>query len=61
VSGERYIVWLGGTNGANFNSYAEAEAFAKEYTDEGYDDVVIETVNLTEGEMLWVMFTKSKW
>lgn len=45
MSDKYYIVWLGGMNGAKFTELADADAFAQEYLDEGYDDITIEVVH----------------
>lgn len=45
MSDKYYIVWLGGMNGAKFTLLTDAEAFAQEYLDEGYDDITIEVVH----------------
>lgn len=40
----KYIVWVGGIDDY-YETYLEAEAAAKKFKDQGYDDVVIEKVN----------------
>lgn len=37
----KYIVWVGGIADYEGNSKAMAEAIAKEWLDEGYDDVIV--------------------
>jgi hypothetical protein len=44
----KFIVWVGGVADYEGNSFREAKAIAKEWREQGYDDVVLET--LTEGE-----------
>ncbi len=40
-----YIVWIGGVPNEGFESLIDAELHAKEWTEKGYDDVVIESLN----------------
>lgn len=40
----KYIVWVGGVGVFVTLSKKEAKAVAKEWTDENYDDVIIEEV-----------------
>jgi hypothetical protein len=44
----KFIVWVGGVADYEGDSLGEAKAIAKEWREQGYDDVVLET--LTDGE-----------
>tara|TARA_R110000772_G_scaffold47429_5_gene108428 strand:+ start:403 stop:531 length:129 start_codon:yes stop_codon:yes gene_type:complete len=41
---DKYIVWVGGTVDAEGVSKEKAEEIAKQWKDQGYDDVIIEEV-----------------
>ena len=45
MSEDNYTVWVGGTEvNDHLLSKDKAEKLAKEYTDDGYDDVIVEKI-----------------
>ncbi len=46
----KYTVWVGGVevNEYYFDNESDAEALADDYKDDGYDDVIIETIKILE-------------
>lgn len=45
----KYTVWVGGVEvNSHYLTLQEAQAIAKEYKDDGYDDVEIEAVSKAE-------------
>lgn len=48
----KYTVWVGGVevNDYYLDSESEANELANEYIDDGYDDVIVESVKILDNE-----------
>ncbi len=49
ANGWRYIVWVGG-NDDYYKNYKDAIRDANEWKDKGYDDVIVECIDMFEKE-----------
>ncbi len=49
INGWRYIVWVGG-NDDYYKNYKDAIRDANEWKDKGYDDVIVECIDMFEKE-----------